>query len=153
MEDWTIMMTIVFVVVGFLLAVYAAILAVYAVIWAYIVIGFRSQERQTIAAFLKSWEDETYTTRTEFLMNTAESCLRIEYPFDGSTKHFFIDQSGSMRSNIHWSGENRKETDATTRMRRVIEPITKQIATMARLEGKFEEYERGDDDWGATTSP
>lgn len=114
------------------------IFAIYCLIWVYLITGYLRTQRQAVQAFLTAWEQNTYTVDAANAWETNEVRLRIRFKDNNSERIFDTDEDGTIISDIKWADEGRKVVTPSAYSRRKLEEITKQIATMAKLEGKLE---------------
>lgn len=126
-------MTVVFIILG-------ALLLVYALVWAYLISGYLRNQRAAVKGFLDAWERDDYEVKAGNAWETNRPALSIVYRQGHSNRTFSIDQDGRMISDIKWSQEGRRTVTPSRYSRKRIESITQQIATMARLEGKLDEW-------------
>jgi len=115
--------------------------AIYALVWVYLLTGHIGLQRRAVNAFLKSWENDEYTTSpaTVFNRERIESCICIKFPDGESKRELKVDVNGKLTSSICWSDNSRHDVKPDFLTRRRLEPITEQIVTMAKLEGKLDQ--------------
>ena len=112
--------------------------ALYGVIWFALWNLHHRDVRRTADLFLEAWKNDTYSTVTITSWGDNTATLRVSFPYGITEKYFTIDQDGQLTSGFKWRGNDRDTVNASRQLRYLLEPVTTQIATMARLEGKFD---------------
>lgn len=112
--------------------------ALYGAIWFALWNSHHRDVRRSAHLFLEAWKNDTYSTVTKSSWGDNTATLRVSFPYGTTEKYFTIDQDGQLISGIKWRGCDRDEVKASRQLRHLLEPVTEQIATMARLEGKFD---------------
>lgn len=125
------------------LYIVSAMFALYGVVWLVMLASHRRGIRKSVAVFMDAWQRDDYATIARADWSSEPSYLRISYPYGLSHKYFDVDQDGHLISGIKWKDNDRTRTHVDRYLRQLIEPITQQIATMARLEGKFDDVNDG----------
>lgn len=126
-----------------------ALIILYMGIWVFLLVGYWRSQALARSKFLTSWESNDYSTRVT--NNGFEKVLRITFGHSQEEARFIdVDSDGNLRSDIGWENGSQKNTTPSRITRNTLEDITKQIATMYKLEhGEF-----GQDDYSgdATTA-
>jgi hypothetical protein len=94
--------------------------------------------RRSAQLFLEAWKNDTYTVVAKANWGENTATLQVSFPYGATEKYFTINQDGQLTSGIKWRGNDRDTVNASQQLRHLLEPVTEQIATMARLEGKFD---------------
>lgn len=123
------------------LYIVSAMFALYGVVWLIMLTSHRRGIRKSVAVFMDAWQRNEYTTSARADWSSEPSYLRIHFPYGISHKYFDVDQDGRLISGIKWKDSDRERgpVQVDRYLRKLLEPITQQIATMARLEGKFDD--------------
>lgn len=127
------------------LYIVSAVLSLYGMIWLFMLAKHRQVIRKSVAVFMDAWQRNNYTTTARADWSSEPSYLRIRFPYGISHKYFDVDQDGRLISGIKWKDSDRERgpVQVDRYLRKLLEPITQQIATMARLEGKFDDNNGG----------
>ena len=112
--------------------------ALYGVIWFALWNSHHRDVRRAAHIFLESWKNDTYTVVTQTSWGDNTATLRVNFPYGITEKYFTVNQDGQLTCGIKWRGNDRDNVNASQQLRHLLEPVTEQIATMARLEGKFD---------------
>jgi hypothetical protein len=119
-------------------------IAFYGAIWIFLLFTERQDNRRSAQAFLAAWEAGAYTTEPRHVWGDGGGhFLRVNFKFNNADRYFEITQEGRLHSAIRWKNNDREKAPYNRYLQRLLAPATEQIATMAKLEGKFD---RSDDD-------
>jgi hypothetical protein len=122
-----------------------ALIALYAVICMALIIGQTVEYRTSLNAFLKAWDDNDFYVRLQQPYDR-EHYVEIRFKDGLSERKLTTDLDGVSRGRIHWSDSEKAASLKARRCeRRDLTEYTAQIVTMARLEGRLDPDETGDD--------
>lgn len=125
-------------VTAFLSVLLGGLVAIYISILFGLIFGREIERRQALKAFEKAWDSGDYSVQVK--NNYDEENIKVAIQFqDGLMKReFFTDMMGVPLTTIYWAENDRGGGKPTRQEIKVIQPLSTQIITMARLAGDLD---------------
>lgn len=105
----------------------AHLAGLYALIWGYLLISNHFAQRDAVKFFLQSWEENDYT------IERRGGGIDVVLPYGKQRRRIALDFDGNLKSGIQWHNSTGVSSRPGRRVKRIIEPITREMAVMFKL--------------------